>query len=271
MSHPHYVGTLQRSFKQAVIHLLETDYGLLGSGRVLSLLADDLQQLADQFHPLADHLQSGWLVFTGTKASGSKPHPGQSGGDHQLVTLAWPVLLPEDIQALADLPSGHEGRTTRSQLTRKRLVRLIEYGWQHPQGPVLLTTTDLGLMVGLTQSQVGGLLAQARQETGQALPTKGYYFDQGMAPSHKAEVVALYEQGLDEANIARQTQHSPSSVGRYLRDYERVKVLMRRQVTTEEIAPLIGLQPGVVKAYVELIAKYHPELIPKSELTPAGA
>ncbi len=36
----HYAGTLQRSFKQAVIHLLETEYGLLGSGRVLGLLAE---------------------------------------------------------------------------------------------------------------------------------------------------------------------------------------------------------------------------------------
>lgn len=266
----HYLGTLQRSFKQAVVHLLETDYGLLGSGRVLSLLADDLQQLADQFHPPADHLQSGWLVFTGTKASGHKTHPGQSGGDHQLVTLAWPVLLPEDIQALVDLPPGQVGRTARSDLAQKRLVRLIEYGWQHPLGPVLLTTTDLGLMVGLTQSQVGRLLAAARQKTGKALLTKGYYFDQGQAPSHKADVVALYEQGLDEAAIAYHTHHAQSSVGRYLRDYERVKVLLRRQVQTDEIAPLLGLQPSVVKAYVKLIAQYHPDLVLKSEISPAG-
>jgi hypothetical protein len=266
MSNP-YIGTLQRSFKQAVIHLLETEYGLLGSGRVLGLLADDLQQLAEQFHPPAEHLQSGWLVFTGTKACGGKTHPGQNGGAHQLVTLSWPVLLTEDIQALADLPSG---RTARSQLTQKRLVRLIEYGWQHPLGPVLLTTTDLGLMVGLTQGQVGRLLAAARQKTGKALLTKGYYFDQGMAPSHKAEVVALYEQGSDETDIARQTQHAQSSVGRYLRDYERVKLLLRRLVPIEEIAPLIGLQPSVVKAYVELIAQYHCDLLPNPEMSLVG-
>ena len=118
-----YIGTLQRSFKQAVIHLLETEYGLLGSGRVLGLLAADLQQLAEQFHPPAKHLQSGWLVFTGTKACGGKTHPGQNGGAHQLVTLSWPVLLTEDIQALADLPSGRAGRfttfTTRSASGRR--------------------------------------------------------------------------------------------------------------------------------------------------------
>ena len=270
MSSNHYAGSLQRSFKQAVVHLLETDYGVVGSGRVLKLLAEDLQQLAAQFHPPADHLQSGWLVFTGTKASGHKPQPGQSGGDHQLVTLAWPVLLPEDIQALADLPPGRAGRTARSDLAQKRLVRLIEYGWHHPLGPVLLTTTDLGLMVGLTQSQVGRLLTKARQQTGKALLTKGYYFDQGMAPSHKAEVVALYEQGLDEAAIAYQTHHAQSSVGRYLRDYQRVKVLLGRHLQSDEIAPLTGLKPCVVKAYVKLTAQYHPELFPNSELSLIG-
>jgi hypothetical protein len=271
MSTNHYAGSLQRSFKQAVLHLLETDYGLLGSGRVLSLLAEDLQQLAAQFHPTADYLQSGWLVFTGTKASGPKPQPGQNGGNHTLVTLAWPVLLPEDIQALADLPPGQAGRTARSTLTQKRLVRLIEYGWQHAQGPVLLTTSDLALMVGLTQSQVGRLLNKARQETGKALLTKGYYFDQGQAPSHKAQVVALYEQGLDEAAIAYQTQHAQSSVGRYLRDYERVKLLLRRQIAAEEIASLLGLKPCVVKAYVKLIAQFHSDLVSGSEFSPIAS
>ena len=271
MNRPHYAGSLQRSFKQAVRQLLETQYGLIGSGRVVDLLADDLQHLAEQFHPPAEHLQSGWLVFTGTKASGPKPQPGQSVGAHELVTLAWPVILPEDIEALGHLPPGQAGRTARSQLTQQRLVRLIEYGWQHPKGPVLLTTTDLGLMVGQTPSQVGRLLAKARQQTGKALPTKGYYFDQGMAPSHKADVVALYEQGLDEADIAHQSQHHQSSVGRYLRDYERVKLLLRRQVPPEEMAPLIGLQPSVVKVYVELVSHYHPDLRPISKMAPVGA
>lgn len=270
MSQPAYIGSSQRNFQQAVRHLLETDYGLVGSGRVLQLLAQDVQQLADQFYPATNQLQSGWLLFTGTKASGPKAQAGQNGAAHELVTLAWPVILSDDIQTLLDLPSGQAGRSARSQLSQQRLVRLIEYGWQHPQGPVLLTTADLALMVGLSPSQVRLLLNQARQKSGKALLTKGYYFDQGQAPSHKADIIALYEQGLDETEIARQSQHSQSSVGRYLRDYERVKLLLRRQIPSPEIAPLVGLQPAVVKAYVKLIAQYHPDLLPSAETSPAG-
>ena len=67
-----YAGMQQRTFRQALIHLLETDYGILGSGRVLHLLAEDVQALIDQFYPVPDHLQPGWMLFTGVKAEGPK-------------------------------------------------------------------------------------------------------------------------------------------------------------------------------------------------------
>jgi hypothetical protein len=43
MSGQTYQGMTQRTFKQALIHLLETDYGILGSHRVLELLAKDIE------------------------------------------------------------------------------------------------------------------------------------------------------------------------------------------------------------------------------------
>ena len=256
-----YIGVVQRSFKSAVVHLLETDYALVGSRRVLEMLAEDVTHLADQFHPAQSCVQSGWLVFTGTKVTGQKAHPGKSAGDYPLVTLSWPVLLPDDIQTMINLPQGKASRRQHSELLKKRLQRLVEYGLDHPQGPVVLTTADLGLMVGRTSSQVSRLLNELRQETGKPLLTKGYFFDQGVRPTHKAEVVALYEQGMDEADIAFHTHHAQSSVGRYLRDYERVKLLLRNGITVEQIAPMIEMQPSVVDAYVKLIHQYHPDLL----------
>ena len=77
MSGQAYIGTTKRTFEQAVHHLLETDYGLVGSRRVLELLANDVQRLVEQFYPTPERLSSGWMVFTGTKADGSKPYPGR--------------------------------------------------------------------------------------------------------------------------------------------------------------------------------------------------
>jgi hypothetical protein len=259
MSQQAYVGMTKRTFQQALVQLLQQEYALIGSRRVLELLADDVQHLIDQFYPAPQRLRSGWLVLTGTKATGPKAYPGQSATDHHLVTLAWPVLLPEDIEFLARHPDTKE---YRHKWLTQRLVRIIEYGCNHADGPVLLTLADLAALVSLTPKQVSQLLKQARLSTGKPLLTKGLFFDQGMRPTHKAQIVELYEQGLDEADIARQSDHSPSSVGRYLRDYERVKLLIKREIPIDQISHLIGMQPGVINAYVKLIHKYHPDLLP---------
>jgi hypothetical protein len=257
MSSQAYVGLSKRTFEQALIHLLENDYGLLGSRRVLDLLVKDVQQLVDKFYPQPDRLESGWLLLTGTKANGHKAYPGDQASDYELVTLAWPVLTRQDRQQLARQP---ETKAVRQQWFQQRLIRLIEYGWHHPDGPVLLTVADLAAMLGLTTVQVSLLLKEARQTTGKPLPTKGYYFDQGRRPSHKAEIIALYEQGLDETEIARRSQHAQTSVGRYIRDYERVKLLLQRRIPVEQMARLIEMQPSVVNAYVKLLSQYHPDL-----------
>lgn len=257
MSRKNYLGTAKRTFRQAVLHLLQTDYGILGSQRILEVLADDLQQLVEQFYPTPQHLRSGWMVFTGTKANGSKPSPGASVAQHELVTLAWPLVPPEDLQELAQ---GPDTKQTRRQQLQKRLARLVEYGWEHPDGPVLLTLADMAAMTGSDDATVSKLLQETRTETGKALVTKGYYFDQGVQPTHKAEIIALYEQGLDETEVARQSHHAQSSVGRYIRDYERVKLLYKRQVPQDNMPRLLDMRPSVIEAYVELVEKYHPEL-----------
>jgi hypothetical protein len=269
MSGQAYVGSTKRTFQQAVLHLLETDYGLLGSQRVLELLANDVQHLVEQFYPVPEHLSSGWMVFTGTKADDSKPYPGRPAGDHTLVTLAWPVVLPQDTQYLADLPKGGDTKQARQALHQKRLIRIIEFGHDHPDGPVLLTQADLSLMLGLDIVYIGKLLTDARHTTGKPLLTKGYYFDQGMRPTHKDQIIALYEAGVDEADIAHQTQHSPSSVGAYIRDYERVKLLLSHRISVDRFQQLSGLQPGVIKVYVTMVSHYHPDLNPDGDLSPS--
>lgn len=269
MSCANYAGSAARTFSAAIVHLLETDYGVLGSRRVLELLATDLEALAEEFYPRPERLASGWLVFTGTKATGPKAHPGQTAADYELVTLAWPVVVAADVQRMAQLPRGKAGQQARKALLQDRLARVVAYGWQHPAGPVVLTQADLGVMFNLTPTYVGALLQQARQSSGKPLLTKGYYFDQGMRPTHKAEVIALYEAGLDELTIAQQTNHAQTSVGQYIRDYERVKLLVTHHTPLARLPQLLAMQPTVVRAYLALLFEYHPDL-QSEDVSPTG-
>jgi hypothetical protein len=259
-----YVGSRKRTFRTAVDNMLAKDYALLGSRRIREMIVEDVMALVEQFYPPAERMRPGWVVYTGTKASGQKAYPGQEGGDHELVTIPWPLLLPEDVTAHIEAPPGKLGKEKMRQLVKHRLVRLVEHGLHHEQGPVLLTHADLSLLLGLRTDQIGQLLAEAREETGKPLMTKGYFFDQGMRPTHKAQIIALYEGGVDEADIALRTHHSLQSVGRYIRDYERVTLLVERQIALEEMAPLTGMTPGVVKAHWKLLQQHRPDLFEKN-------
>lgn len=263
MSSQAYVGSQQRTFQSAFIHEMEQNYGFLKSKRLLTLLAGDIQQLVEEFYPLPDYLQAGWILFTGTKAVGNKAFPGQAASDLTAVTIEWPLITAEDLAWMATKP---DTKVMRQQLLSQRLIRLIEHGQSHAKEPVLLTVADLSLLLGLTTVQVSQLLQQARLLSGKPLHTKGYYFDQGLRPSHKDEIIALYEQGMDEADIARHAHHAQTSVGRYLRDYEPVKELVQAQMPLDAIPRLLGLQPSVVAAYVALLRLHRPALFASTQL-----
>jgi hypothetical protein len=260
-----YLGVSHRTFTQAVTDLLERDYAILGSHRVLALLAQDLHHLVESYFPPPERLAPGWIVWTGILATGAKANPSADRPQRELVTLAWPVCLPEDLQ---DLAREGEAKDVLDQLLKKRLRRMIEYGLQHPLGPVVLTVADLAILFGRNSHQISQLLKQLRQESGEPLPTMGYIFDQGMRPTHKVPIVSLYEAGLDEALIARQTGHSAHSVGHYLRDYERVKLMLGQGAQQDQIAHLIGMAPNQVQAYADLVRQFHPELFSSTESSP---
>ena len=57
MSSQAYQGRSKRTFKQAIVHLLETEYGLVANGRIADLLAEDIHAMAETFYPPAERLR----------------------------------------------------------------------------------------------------------------------------------------------------------------------------------------------------------------------
>ena len=80
-----------------------------------------------------------------------------------------PVCLAEDT-----ISKGPEGTKTGQVFTQSWLVRIVEYGWNHPKGPVLLTLADLSSMLTISTVRINELLAEVRRTTGKTLWTKTY-------------------------------------------------------------------------------------------------
>ena len=253
-----YASIQKRTFESALMHHLETQWGLLGGRRILQLLVDDVAELQDEFYPDTEGAGSGTLIWTCTADEGKKAEPGKRTEEYKTVTVQLPLVTAED---LADRTQGKTPRGKAAQKARerdkKRLARLVKVA--EKQGG-LLTIAELSVMLNKSYRIVRKYAREWEEETGEVLPLKSYRMDQGSRPTHKREIAKLHEEGLEPPDIARASGHNIKSVERYLQDYERVRMLLKRKMPVEDISTAIGRGVRVVVEYVELAREYHPEL-----------
>lgn len=254
-----YASIEKRTFENALVHLLETEYGLLGGRRILQLLVEDVMELMEEFYPPMERVSSGDLVWTCTADEGKKAEPGKRTEEYKMVTVRLPFVAQADLRSRTDgkTPRGKTRSVAKSR-DKRRAARMVKAA--EAQGG-LLTIAKLSVILNKSYNVTQKYVREWEEETGEFLPMKGYRIDQGSRPTHKREIVRLYEQGLEPPDVARETGHSLKAVERYLQDYERVKLLLKRGMEkVKEISGLIGRGERVVLEYVEIARHYHPEL-----------
>jgi hypothetical protein len=259
MSRVNPYGSIQkRTFENAFLYHLETEWGLLGGRRILQMMVDDVLELLAEFYPETERAGSGTLIWTCTADEGRKAEPGKRTEEYKTVTVKLPLVTTEDLRDRTETkaPRGKARQKTHER-DRKRLARLVKAAAE--QGG-LLTIAELSVILNKPYERVRKYAREWEEETGELLPLKGYRMDQGSRPTHKREIARLHEEGLEPPDIARASGHSVKSVERYLQDYERVRMLLKRGMAAEDISTVIGRGVRVVLEYVELARQYHPEL-----------
>jgi len=256
-----YASIEKRRFASALLHLLLTDYGMIQGGRrIAQLLVEDVQRLQAEFFPDSEQAGSGTLVWSCTADEGQKAEPGKRTEEYKTITVQLPLVTNDELRQWSAAPGSP--RPDPRQRDQQRAVRLVKAAAE--QGG-LLTIAELSAILNRPYEATRGYIRQWEEETGELLPLKGYRMDQGSSPTHKKEIVRLSEQGLEPPDIARQTSHSLKSVERYLKDYERVKLLLQRGLGVADISTMIDRGRTVVLEYVEIARQYHPELFTIAE------
>lgn len=257
----------KRSFRNSLVHLMEHNYKLVGSHKVLQMMADDIVQLQKEYYQDADTVGNGDIVWQTTSATERKPSYGKKIEDQKVTTVILPLITNQDVN---DRLQTHYHRGERNANYKKQtqrdsetMVRLIKSAYK--QGG-LLTGAELAVLMNRTLHAIGRYMKTYHETHDDILPTKGYILDQGSKPTHKAPIVDLYEQGYPDPDIARLTNHTIESVGRYLRVYKNVKMLMEKGFNLMEMARVSGKARSTIIQYRKLVFKYHPELkSPKEE------
>lgn len=68
-----YESIPKRSFKNALIRLLEEQFKILGSHKVLQLIADEIEILHKEFYPEVEEQSFGNIIWRTTSSDCKKP------------------------------------------------------------------------------------------------------------------------------------------------------------------------------------------------------
>lgn len=149
-----------------------------------------------------------------------------------------------DLEALANY--GLSG------LRRHRLARLTRQAYDQD---ALLSYEDLAMLLTTSPSTVRRDVQHLRR-MGQFIMTRGTKHDMGPGLSHKTIILDLYFKGYTFTEIERKTNHSESSVKRYLADFLQIATLHRQQFTPNQIRLIAQKSERLVREYIEIYQAY---------------
>jgi hypothetical protein len=159
----------------------------------------------------------------------------------KLLPVKLTIVAQEDIDAIRD---GVRTAGRREIRVRRLCREAFEQG-------ALLSQRDIALLTGYSEGAVSDTAVELR-EHGEFLALRGYVEDMGCFPTHKAAIIRLYLQGLLTPDIARATYHSKEAVDRYIRGFERVRLLASK-FASEELPLLTGMSASLIHEYLALI------------------
>ena len=257
--HDRFESIAKRDFKTALIRLLEQEYKVLGSRRIILMLADDLEQLHQEYFPERNRLQFGDLVWQTTKDDGQRQSYGKKTEDYAVQTVILPLVRKEDIEQRIFYRRGvkNEKWQRAEERQMEQLVRVVKSA--RSQGG-LLSGAEVALMTNLSLTTVGKYLRIYYDRHKEVLPLKGYVLDQGSNPTHKGIIIELYEQAISPADIVLKTGHTQEAVDRYIKSYDQVLALSRKKHDAVSISQITGRSIHVVRQYLRLVKDFHPEL-----------
>jgi len=175
---------------------------------------------------------------------------------HAVSTQARPGCPLEEcprVRLVLTLISRHQDLEVKrkhgaSSMRRQQIVRMAEEA--RDQGG-LLTQEDLAMLVGCDVRTIRADIKGLREQ-GIVVPTRGTIQDIGPGVSHRVKAVQLWLSGKEPLDVARQLNHSLSSIERYTRTFCRVVYAQRRLRNILKTAMVVGISFSSARQYWDL-------------------
>jgi hypothetical protein len=137
-------------------------------------------------------------------------------------------------------------------LRRHRLARITKEAYDQN---ALFSYEDLAMILTTSPSTIRRDVQHLRRQ-GQFIMTRGTKHDMGPGLSHKTIIIDLYFKGYTFSEIERQTNHSETSVKRYLMDFLQIASLYQQKFTKNQIRLIAKRSDRLVREYIGLYDTY---------------
>jgi hypothetical protein len=194
-----YNSMKYKTFRTAFIQMLESDFSILGSGKVLNLLADETIALFENYYP--DKISPGKTIISAVSKDAPKGHR-RGIKDLPMVPVVLPVLNENLINRYI------EGDKIR-QIKKDYVISLFKEAYK--QGGVF-SCSDVALIIKMSSGTISKYVRDHMEENDDIVPTRGFIHDIGPSISHKGIIVGKFLQGVLPHKIARQTNHSQNAI-----------------------------------------------------------
>lgn len=228
-----------KNARSAIVQKLAQDFNLT------PIIAEAFyQQFALYFEEHANvSLSTGEIAYEAVAAE-------EPAGKHIRLTRKVTVRLKlidfnTDLEALANF--GLAG------LRRHRLARLTRQAYEQNG---LLSFEDLAMLLTTSPATVRRDVYFLRQQ-GMFIMTRGIKHDMGPGLSHKTIIIDLYLKNYTFTEIELKTNHSESSVKRYLADFIQIATLYSQHFSPNQIRLIARKSDRIVREYIQLYQTYH--------------
>lgn len=138
-------------------------------------------------------------------------------------------------------------------LRRHRIERLTRQTYDQS---ALLTYEDLALLLTTSPATVKRDIFFLRKD-GKFIMTRGTKLDMGPGLSHKSIILDLYFKGYSFTDIELKTNHSETSVRRYLTDFIQVATLYKQYFSLQQIRTIAQKSDRLVREYCQIYDIYN--------------
>ena len=248
-----YNPQLDRNLISVLCNRFRERYRFLGGEEITQFIVEDILEVVEEYKKPIPEVKKGQIVWDGAEVDqGRKPGYGLSMKNTKIKPVVLTLISEDDIKMLRE---GATGRAIKKAVTERIFNEALDQG-------VVLNHVDASLILKCSPATVGHYVKEVEAEKNIRIPDRGKVHDMGPSVTHKKEIVRYMLQSYSQPEISRRTHHSGEAVDRYLRDYNRVKVL-RGKFAPQEVAFATGLSVGLVNEYLDLIEEMEGKVVEK--------